>query len=117
MKSARLRQFARENWVLLTVFAGSLAVAGWFLFHFVANFLFFHDPRNQDGDLRPWMNPHFIVMMYELPRPIVLEILELPEDERGGRRLGEIAAELDLTMEQLTDRVRAEAATFREAQP
>lgn len=92
----------------------ALAVACWFAFQFVATFLFLHDPRNSDGDLKAWMNPHFVMEMYDLPRSVVLEILERPEDEMGGVRLGLVAEELGISLEELTDRVRERTATYRE---
>lgn len=112
--ASRRVQFIRQNWMLLGVLAAALGVAGWFAFQFVATFLFLHDPRNHDGDLKAWMNPHFVMVMYDLPRPLVHEILKRPLDETGGVRLGHVAQDLGLTMEELTARVRAAAETYRE---
>lgn len=116
MISDRAKTFVRHNWLLLSVLAGALIVSGWFAFKFISAFIFFNDPRNQDGDLRAWMNPHFVMEMYDLPREVVLDILELPPDLKGGKRLGEIGRERGLTMPELTELVRDGAAEYREQQ-
>lgn len=114
--SIHLQNFVRQNRLLVVVFLAALLIAGWFAFNVIANFVFFNDPRNQDGDLKGWMNPHFISEMYDLPRPVIEDILELPANGRQGRPLKDIAAELGLTMDELTERVRDGAAAYRSGQ-
>ena len=112
----RFQQFARENWALLSVFLLALAVALWFGVQFVLQFIYFHDPRNQDVELKGWMTPKYVVLTYDLPRSLVAEILGLTDPSQRGRPLRRIADDLGLTMEELTERVRAEAAEYRETQ-
>ncbi len=113
----KIRQFAQQNWALLSVFLLALTVALWFGVQVFLQFLYFHDPRNQDVDLKGWMTPKYVVMTYDLPRPLVAEILGLTDPSQRGRPLRRIAADLGLSMEELTTRVRAEAAEYRETQP
>lgn len=109
----KVKSFARDNWVVLSLFLAALFVAAWFAFKFVATFLYLHDPRHKDGDLKGWMNPHFVMVLYDLPRPVVLDALQLPIEERGGRPLHDIAEELGLTMPELTEHIRNVAAEYR----
>lgn len=111
---AQHTRFLKQNWALVGVLAVALCVTGWFAFQFISTFLFLNDPRNHDSDLKAWMNPHFVMELYDLPRPLVLELLERPDDETGGIKLGQVANELRITMEELTERIRAGAATYRE---
>lgn len=112
----RFRKFARENWILLGLFMLATVVALWFALQFVLQFLYFHDPRNKDVDLKGWMTPRYVVMTYDLPRSLVIETLGLTDPPQRGRRLRQIAQDLGLSMEELTVRVREAAATYRETE-
>lgn len=112
-RATQVKTFARQNWMLISLFCGSLGVTGWFAFQFAASSSFLNDPRHKDGDLKDWMNPYFISMMYDLPKSFVLEVLDLDDDERGRKHLGEIARERGITMEEMTRSIREEASKFR----
>lgn len=116
MQMNRFKQFARQNWLLLGVFALAMVVALWFAVQFTLNFLYFNDPRNKDVDLKGWMTPRYVVMTYDLPRPLVAELLGLTDPSQRGQSLRRIADDMGLTMEELTELVRAEAAIYREAE-
>jgi hypothetical protein len=112
----RLFSFIQQNWLTVSLFVGSLALALWFAFHAITDALYFNDPRNVDVALKPWMTPRYVVMTYDLPRPLVMELLELdPEDDRGIR-LGRLAQERNLSLDELTALVRDAAAEYREDQ-
>ncbi len=113
---SQLRRFGRENWLLLIVFAAASCFALFFAVHTIRDFVYFNDPANVDVDLQPWMTPRFIVLTYDLPRPFVFETLGLDPDADGGKRLGHLARERDLTMEELTEMIRKSSATYRETQ-
>ncbi len=116
-KSKKLGPFLRQNWMPVGLLVGSLAVAMWFGVQVFLDGLYFNDPNNVDVDLKPWMTPRFIVITYDLPKPFVFDLLALDSDTERGIRLGTLAAERDMTMEELTAQVRQAAATFREDQP
>ena len=112
----RLLSFIKQNWLVVGLFLGSLAVALWFAFLAITDALYFNDPRNVDVALKPWMTPRYVVLTYDLPRPLVMELLELdPEDDRGIR-LGRLAQDRNISMEELTTLVRDAADTYREGQ-
>ena len=117
MISPKLRHFLKENWLLVSLTIVALAAIGWFGSRFLLDFLYFNDPRNVDVTLRGWMTPRYIVLTYDLPRPFVREVLELPTEGSGGQRLKFIADNLGLTMEELTEHVRDAAAQYRAQNP
>jgi hypothetical protein len=116
-RTARLSKFAKENWKLLAGFLVAVIIALWFATRFVMDFLYFQDPSNVDVDLEPWMTPRFIVMTYDLPRPLVFDLLGIQQGEQRGQPLRDVAEDLGLTMDELTDLVRDAAQKYREAQP
>ncbi|RJE78986.1 hypothetical protein [Paracoccus sp. JM45] len=117
LPSTALSRFGRDNWLPLSVFAIAIAVALWFAVHVLMNVIYFNDPRNVDVDLREWMTPRFIVMTYDLPKPLVFEFLGLQPGKDDNRPLWRVAEDLGVTMDQLTDRVRDRAEQYRETHP
>jgi hypothetical protein len=109
--------FIRHNWVLVLLTLATLLIIVWFGSRLVLEFIYFNDPNNVDVDLKGWMTPRFIVLTYDLPRPFVFDILELPETAQGGPHLGIIAEELGVSLDELTQRVRTAAAAFRAENP
>ena len=113
MISPKMARFLRKNWLLVSVTVVVFAGVGWFGVQILLDFLYFNDPRNVDVALKGWMTPRYVVLTYDLPRSLVRDILELPPDGPGGLRLGRIADNMGLTMEELTARVREAAAQYR----
>ncbi len=114
MAERSLLTLARRNWRLVGVFLAALCVVLFFASRVFLDFLYFNDPRNVDVDLKPWMTPRFVVMTYDLPRPLVFEILALDLEADRGLRLRQVAERHGLTMEELTARVRDAAKIYRE---
>lgn len=116
MISDQTKTFLRENWLLFSGLLLAVIVAIWFATRVLMDFLYFNDPNNVDVELKRWMTPRYIVKTYDLPRPEVFEILQLDLDADSGRRLGRIAEQDGLTMQQLTEKVREGAAQYRAQQ-
>ena len=110
----KLKQFARINWLPLSGFALFTTVALWFGFTFLADAVYFNDPRHQDQELKGWMTPQYIMMSYELPRDVVIEVLEVSEKPGPGRRMRDVALAQGLTLDELTDKVREAAEEYRD---
>ena len=113
MISARAAAFAKKNWGLLALLLMALVVSLWFASRLFMDFLYFNDPQNVDVELKPWMTPRFIVLTYDVPRALVFEILDLEEGADRGIRLGRWARDRDMSMAELTERVRSEVADYR----
>ncbi|MEO0484877.1 MAG: hypothetical protein AAF092_03065 [Pseudomonadota bacterium] len=117
MLSPRLLRFVRANPLLVATTLAMICVVGWFGAQLFADFLYFNDPRNVDVALKGWMTPRYVVLTYDLPRPVVRDILELPPEGAGGIRLSFVAQELGLTLDELTTRVREAAEEYRAQNP
>jgi hypothetical protein len=105
--------FLRKNWLIVVILVLAICAAGWFAIQMIMDFIYFHDPRNQDIILKEWMTPRYVVHSYDLPRATVAEILGLTQDGDRGRRLIDIANDMGLTMDELTQIVRDGAAQYR----
>ena len=114
--SPKLNRFLHRNRGPLGLLLLAGAVALWLGFRLIADFVYFHDPANRDVDLKGWMTPRYVVETYDLPPSLVGELLDLPPEGPRGRRMRRIAADLGLTLDELTARVRAAAADYRQAQ-
>lgn len=118
MKTQKLKLFAKRHWLPIAGFCISAVLAVWFGFTFLASAIYFNDPRHQDEALKGWMTPRYIVLSYELPREVVFDALAI-EIENKGRppRMENIAADQDVSLDELTKRVRAVADQYRKENP
>lgn len=95
----------------------SLNVALFFVFTFVTSAIYFNDPRHQNVDLQGWMTPRYVVLSYDVPREVIRKALSIGADTAGqGLTIKDIAKEQDLDLNELTQRVRREVQSYREAQ-
>ncbi|MEN0088057.1 MAG: hypothetical protein AAF737_06445 [Pseudomonadota bacterium] len=113
--SPKLRAFLRANVMLVGATVLSFLVLVTFSVGFLSDLIYFNDPRHQAEPLKPWMTPRYVALSYDLPRERVMELFELTEDVPQRRpRVGQIARTLDLTLAELTERVREAAAEERQ---
>ena len=112
----RLRKaWAKAPW-LLTGFALAFALTLFFAVQFVADAIYWNDPRHQDQPLAAWMTPGYIGLSWDIPRDVMHEMLPRPEDLRGRHRLDAIAAARGVDLGALIAEIEADIAAFREAQ-
>jgi hypothetical protein len=109
--------FLRKHLGVLAVLIIASIAGLWFAAHMVSDFVYFNDPAHQDEALKPWMTPRYVGMSYDLPRPVIGEIFDLGPDGTRGKTMGNIAAERDMSLEELTTMVRDAAGTFRAEKP
>ncbi|MBT0958466.1 hypothetical protein IV417_13835 [Alphaproteobacteria bacterium KMM 3653] len=93
--------------------AAMIFATGFFVSGFVADAIYFNDPANQNRPLERWMSPRYVGQSWQLPRPVIVEIMEIdPEAEpatrpKGGpRTVGHVLERTGMTMEELEARVR-----------
>lgn len=79
----------------------------------LANAIYFNDPSHKDVELEAWMTPRYVLHSYDLPRPVLMELLGIDEDTKNPRRLDKVAQNIGLTLDELTVKIRAAAATYR----
>lgn len=117
MQKTKLLSFSRQHWFLTLGFIVSLAFAVWYAYAFLADAIYFNDPRHKDQALKGWMTPRYVVMSYDLPKETVRDALGLiPNDRDRPIRLSVIAERQKLSLDELTDKVRAAAKAYRESQ-
>lgn len=113
MPNAKLHNFLlSQKWavgglLLSFVFTIALAVA------YLPSAIYFNDPDHQQETLEAWMTPRYLTLSYELPRPVVLDLLGIKEGDDHPRRLDRIAENLGISLEELTQIVRAKAEDER----
>ena len=111
--SQTVRSFARQNRIILSILLVAVCAMMWFSVNAVLNIIYFNDPRHQDEALKGWMTPRYVVMSYDLPRPLVLDLLNLTRETEGRRRLHDIATEMGVSLDELTQIVRSAAEEHR----
>ncbi|MCV2403971.1 hypothetical protein OFY17_13965 [Marinomonas sp. C2222] len=116
VNTPKLRRFALANWLPISGFFTFFIISLWFGFTFLADAIYFNDPDHQDDELKGWMTPKYVELSYELPRPVVLQALGLPEKLDSRVRMGKIASSQGISLEMLTERVRLAASNYRQSQ-
>lgn len=115
VRSPKLRAFLRANLALVGATSVSFLVLVAFSAGFLADIIYFNDPRHKSEPLKPWMTPRYVSLSYNLPRERVMEVFELT-DHSGPRqpRVGRIAAGMGISLSELTERVRDAVAEERD---
>ena len=113
--SPKMVSFLRQNWIVVSILLVACAVAIWIGANVVLDFIYFNDPRHQDEILKGWMTPRYIVMSYDLPRGVVMDMLDIGSEDKHGMRLRDVAQNMGVTLEELTQIVRDGAAKYRAA--
>jgi hypothetical protein len=107
--SPKVRQFLlAQKWAvagLLVSLIATLVLATTKL----ADAIYFDDPEHQNQTLAAWMTPRYVALSYDLPRPVVFELLGIVPDTDHRRRLDHLAARLGISLEELTLKVRSAA--------
>lgn len=101
--------FFRRNWMPVLGLLLSVALSIWFVASFVFNIHLLSDPRPEDLKLKAWMTPRYVVLIYDLPRPLVADLLQLGAGEDRRKPLHLITEDLGISMDELNRRVREAA--------
>jgi hypothetical protein len=109
--------FLRNHVGVLAVLVIACGAGLWFAADIVLDFVYFNDPRHQDEAIMPWMTPRYVGMSYDLPREVIHDIFGLDADGPRGMTMRNIAAEHNMTLHELTEKVRITANEFRAEHP
>ena len=107
-----LKYFWKEQPIALSVFVLALVCLLFFGVRFVDRFLYFHDPAHRNQALEPWMTPRYVGMSYNLPKEIMFDVMGPDETDGRRERVGEIAARMGISLDQLEERVRQAKVEF-----
>lgn len=80
---------------------------------FIANLIYFADPRHQNQPLEAWMTPKYVVMSYDLPPKYVDDVMGLRPKIDKRKPLKDVLEDLDITIEELQIKVDAAQAEHR----
>ena len=114
IKASTLYKFALVHKFIVLGFVASVIAVIALSSTMLADAIYFDDPTHKDVKLEAWMTPRYVALSYDLPRPIMMELLEIDEDNTGPRRLDRIAEEIGSTLDELTEKVRLAAIKYRE---
>lgn len=95
----------------------AVAVLVIFAWQFAAQAIYFNDPTHQNPALELWMSPRYVGRSWDLPPPVVFDIMQMDHDtppHDGPRTLTEVLSRTGLTLEELQARVES-AKTALEA--
>jgi len=112
-KSKWFRFIVAQKWACLGLMLSiaTVLIASTYL----AQAIYFDDPKHQNVTLRAWMTPRYIAYSYDVPRRVVMRTLEIADEEDDHpRRMGVSAQRLGLSLPELTEKLRADIAAFRE---
>lgn len=115
MSERTLTQFALQHKAPVLSFMLALLVTLYLAGKILLDIVHFNDPKHQDQTLRNWMTPQYVMKSYDLPRPIVDDIFELDPEVKKRRKMRFIAEDMNLTLTELTERVRQGAQAYRES--
>lgn len=99
--------FVRSNKIPFGVLVLSLIALGYFSSGFIANLIYFGDPRHQNQPLEGWMTPRYVGMSYDLPPHILDEVMELRPKVDKRKSLTQVIGDMDITLVELNERIIA----------
>lgn len=99
--------FVKKNKIPFGILGISLLAFGYFSSGFVANLIYFADPRHQNQPLEGWMTPRYVGMSYDLPPHILDEVMELRPKVDKRKPLTQVTEDLDITLSELNERITA----------
>lgn len=112
--SPKLRRFLKQQkWVVAGFLVSTVFLIG-VSATFLADAIYFNDPRHQNEELKAWMTPRYLALSYDLPRPLVMELLEIEKGSGRSGRLDRLSESLGLTLEELTEKVRLAKKAYLE---
>lgn len=112
-----MKHLWQNHKIALSAFALAVAVFGYFAVQTTSSMIYWMDPVHQDRPLAGWMTPRYVAQSYELPPDLLGPALFLVKGETPKRQsLSTIAANNDMTMGALQDRIDTATAAWRAQQ-
>ncbi len=102
--------FLKKNTLPVGVLLVSVIALLFFSSGFIANLIYFADPKHQNQPLEAWMTPKYVVMSYDLPPQIVDDVMGLRPKIDKQKPLTKVLEDLDMTMDELQIKVDAAQA-------
>jgi len=75
VKDSKYYRFARRHYWGVTGLVVSFLAVIILSITMLADAVYFNDPRHRDESLKAWMTPRYVALSYDLPPPVVRELL------------------------------------------
>lgn len=108
--------------IATALLALALAASVFFAVRTTADWVYWSDPAHRDQQIQPWMTPGYIAHSWEVPRPVMIDLmlraLDLPEG-RPGRPMSirRIAEETGTDVDTLIHTIETAIKAHRAANP
>ncbi|WP_341366309.1 hypothetical protein [Yoonia sp. BS5-3] len=113
-----IKDLWQHNRLALLAFGIALCAFGFFGIKTASHVIYWADPAHQDQPLAAWMTPRYVGQSHQVPPEVVKEAFFLAADGPPRRiSIGTIAAEQDMTIAQLQERLDGIVAAWRAANP
>lgn len=112
---SRLKHLWKHNKLMLIAFVFAAVITGVFIVRTVIFSLYWADPAHRDQGIEPWMTIRYVSYSWDLPRDEMIQALGFEPDNGRMLTFGIIADEHDVSLEEMTLRIKAAALEFREA--
>ncbi len=113
----RLKHLWVNHRIVLFAFLAVLAVMLFFAAKTITSAVYWMDPAHQDQDIAPWMTPRYVANSYQLPPDVLRPALFLDPNAAPRRMsLGKIAADNEITLQELQFQIDAAVEKWRAEQ-
>lgn len=109
----RIKYLWARHRLVVIAFLSVLVIIGYFAIKTFSAMIYWQDPAHKNQDIEPWMTPRYVSLSYRLPPEILGTVLFLEKGAPPRRiSIGKIAAENNLTIEELQARIDEAAAAW-----
>lgn len=103
--------FLRRIWaaapVATVVLVVALSVSLVFGVRTIGNWVYWSDPEHIDQPLAGWMTPRYVAYSWDVPRPVMIEALDMGDKNPERRNLKRLAEAQGIPLEELIARIKA----------
>ena len=114
---AALKYLWTQHPVAMVICGAAFALTAFFAFDFLAEVIYFNDPRHRDQALEGWMTVRYVSQSYEIPPEVLRDAWDLTREDKGPVRMLDVMGRTGLSLTELQESVEAlqESARAREA--
>lgn len=99
--------FVKNNKIPFGILVISLLALAFFSSGFIANLIYFADPKHQNQPLEGWMTPRYVGMSYDLPPQILDDVMQLRPKVDKRKPLTQVVQDLGISLSELNEKIIA----------
>lgn len=112
-KDSTLFKFALANKLLVLGFLVSVIVVIFLTSTKLKDAIYFNDPAHKDVQLEAWMTPRYVALSYDLPREVMMDLINIDDKTKIPRRMDHLAEMIGLSLGDMAVKVRQAAISYR----